>query len=214
MLVDDLLDAAGIRTGKLLIRKSVASVQEIVTRALETSQPNVDARRHHLDVSLPDQPLMLSGDAGRLAQVVLNLSNNAAKYTPDGGTITVLAEATDDAVSIRVKDTGIGIAPDIVPKVFEMFMQAPGVFTSRTRGLGIGLALVQQIVALHDGKVTAHSAGVGLGSEFAVWLPTLRSPHTGPVMFSESRRDEKKSEHFAEVLRAQHGLGRAADANG
>ncbi len=170
-LVHDLTDAASIRSGKLALRRAPVSIHEVVARAVEACQPQIDARRHHLEVSLPEAPLTIEGDLGRLAQVLMNLLNNAAKYTPDGGSIRLRVEADAALLRLEVADTGIGIAPDLLPRVFEMFMQAPEASSRRPHGLGIGLALVRQLVELHGGSVRALSAGEGQGSQFIVSLP-------------------------------------------
>jgi CheY-like chemotaxis protein/anti-sigma regulatory factor (Ser/Thr protein kinase) len=145
----------------------------VAARAVETSRPLIDERRHHLTVSLPDEPLWVAGDAARLAQVVANLLNNAAKYTEPGGRITLTVARDGDAVVTRVRDTGVGLPPETLSSVFDLFTQVDRSLDRAQGGLGIGLTLVQRLVELHGGTVRAHSDGPGRGSEFVVTLPVL-----------------------------------------
>jgi len=170
-LVDDLLDVSRIMRGKIELRKERVELATVVSRAIETVRPMIDAERHQLSVNLPKERIWLLADLVRLAQVLANLLSNAAKYTEQGGQITLTVEREDWGLAIRVRDTGIGIAPEAVPRLFEMFMQiAPGASRSQG-GLGIGLTLVKSLVAMHGGTVEAVSAGLGKGSEFVVRLP-------------------------------------------
>jgi PAS domain S-box-containing protein len=172
-LIDDLMDANRVTSGKLELRRSRVTLDAVIEQALETSRPLM--RGHDLEVKLPDEPVWLDADPVRLAQVFSNLLNNALKYTPPGGGIRVLAErrAGEDQVTIRVKDNGIGIAPDHMPRLFEMFSQAEGARERSEGGLGIGLALARALVEMHGGTVEASSEGHGRGSEFVVRLPVL-----------------------------------------
>jgi PAS domain S-box-containing protein len=171
-LVDDLLDVARISTGKVELRRRRVDLCEVVATAVETSASLVDAGGHELTVQMPPDPLPLDADPTRLAQVVSNLLNNAAKYTPHGGRIALELRVNDGNAVLSVRDTGIGISADALDKVFEMFTQVPG--TGKPQGgLGIGLSLVQSLVALHGGSVSADSPGVGRGSTFTVRLPLL-----------------------------------------
>ncbi len=170
-LVYDLTDAASIRSGKLALRRKQITVQEVVALAVEASRPLIDVRGHRLEVSQPEAPVHFEGDRGRLSQVLANLLNNAAKYTPDGGSITLRVEVDESLLQLEVADSGIGIAPELLPSIFEMFIQAPQNTIQPKGGLGIGLALVRQLVELHGGSVKAHSAGEGRGSQFIVCLP-------------------------------------------
>lgn len=172
-LVDDLMDIASVRSGKVILQRLPVSIQNCVAMALEGSQSLIATRQHRLEVRLPDEPLMVDADLRRLAQVITNLVNNAAKYTPDGGTIILIAESVGTQVRVRIIDKGIGIQPNILPKVFEMFLQAPEATHRAHGGLGIGLALVKKLIELHGGVVSAHSAGANQGSEFIVSLPRL-----------------------------------------
>lgn len=167
-LVDDLLDISRISSGKIELRKAPVSMQEIVELAVSTSQPILTERRHELQVSMPSERLVVNGDTVRLVQVVANLLNNAARYTMNGGKISVEAERTGDQVELRVRDNGRGIGPDFIDRVFEAFSQEE---SRAGTGLGLGLSVVRQLVAMHDGTVAVKSEGQGLGSEFTVRLP-------------------------------------------
>jgi CheY-like chemotaxis protein len=146
-------------------------VREVLTRAIETSRPLIDSRGHTLEVTVPDQPMFVVGDAVRLTQGVLNLLNNAAKYTPEGGRIRLSAVTRGAEVEIRVADNGMGIERDMLEKVFDLFVQADPMSNSTLGGLGVGLALVRRVVELHGGSVQARSGGKGFGAEFIVRLP-------------------------------------------
>ena len=170
-LVDDLLDVARISSGKVELKKERIELAAVLGSAVETSMPVVNAAGHALDVSLPQEPLQLVADSTRIAQVVSNLLNNAAKYTPRGGHITLSAGVEGGQVVISVSDTGIGIEPDALAEVFQMFTQVGRNRERSQGGLGIGLALVRRLVELHGGSVTAESPGPGQGSTFVVRLP-------------------------------------------
>ena len=172
-LLDDLLDMSRIRQGKLQLHKEPVDVLTVVARAVETSRPLIDARRHALGVSLPQETLRVRGDVARLVQMLGNLINNAAKYTPEGGRISITARATEGEAEISVKDTGVGIAPEMLARVFEIFVQ--GDHSQSSGGLGLGLTLVRKIAELHAGTVEVRSDGKGKGSEFVVRLPRLRA---------------------------------------
>ncbi len=170
-LVDDLLDVSRITHGGIELRKERIRLADTVRAALDTSAPLVEAGEHRLAVELPAEPVWLEADPIRLAQVFSNLLNNAAKYTPRGGRIELRAEVEGDSVRVRVADTGIGIAPDIMPRIFELFVQGDRSLERTRGGLGVGLTLVRQFVQLHGGTVHAHSEGEGRGSVFTVRLP-------------------------------------------
>jgi two-component system, chemotaxis family, CheB/CheR fusion protein len=172
-LVDDLLDVARITQGKIELRRERIDLTTLVGRAVETSRPLIEARRHQLHVALPDEAVGLEGDATRLVQVVSNLLHNAAKYTEDGGRIWLTAERTGSAVRLRVRDDGIGIPAADLPTVFDLFAQAHRSLDRSHGGLGVGLTLVKRLVEMHGGRVEARSAGTGHGSEFIVELPTV-----------------------------------------
>lgn len=170
-LVDDLLDVARISSNKVELRRERLDLQAVLAGAVETSAPVISAAGHALEVHMPDHPLPVWGDPTRLAQIVSNLLNNAAKYTPRGGHIELSAREEDGQAVVRVKDSGMGIPADELPKVFEMFTQVGRHQHHAQGGLGIGLALVKRLVELHGGSVEAHSGGTGAGSTFTVRLP-------------------------------------------
>jgi signal transduction histidine kinase len=170
-LVDDLLDVSRITNGKIQLQTAPVDLRGVVDRAVETARPLIDAGDLQLSVSLPDGPVPMEADAARLEQVFANLLSNAAKYTEPGGRIAVEAALEGDQAVVRVRDTGIGIAPELLPRVFDLFAQAERSLDRSQGGLGIGLTLVRRLVELHGGSVAALSAGTGLGSEFVVRLP-------------------------------------------
>jgi PAS domain S-box-containing protein len=172
-LLDDLLDVARIMQGKITLKTERFELNEIVKNAVETIQPLIDSREQELIISQPMKSLWIEGDRVRLAQVLWNLLHNAAKYTSEGGKImlTVTRESSDAVIEIR--DTGIGIAPEILPQIFDLFIQADHSLAHCQGGLGVGLTLVRQLVEIHGGTITAASAGIDLGSTFTVRLPAL-----------------------------------------
>lgn len=170
-LVDDLLDVSRITRGKIELRKERVELAAVLNSAVEDSRPLIEKLGHELLVTLPPQPVYLEADPTRLSQVLSNLINNAAKYTDQAGRIWVTAERHSDHVLIRVKDTGIGIPPEMLPRVFEMFTQVDHSLERAEGGLGIGLTLVHRLVGMHGGTVEARSDGPGQGSEFIVSLP-------------------------------------------
>jgi signal transduction histidine kinase len=168
-LVDDLFDLCAGGLGKLSLSKEVVALADVVSAAIEASGP-VLAVRHRLTVALPSEPLPLEADPLRLAQVLTNLLNNAAKFTEPGGDVRLSVTACGGQVVLRVKDNGRGMAPESLSRVFELFHQVPG-SCRKAGGLGVGLALVKSLVELHGGTVAAYSDGPGTGSEFVVRLP-------------------------------------------
>jgi signal transduction histidine kinase/DNA-binding LytR/AlgR family response regulator len=170
-LVDDLLDVSRISRGKFVLRRERASLQAIVELAVETSRPLVEDAHHHLRVVLPPEPVWVDADVTRIAQVVSNLLTNAAKYTPDGGSIELRVAREADQAIVRISDTGLGIPPAMLSEVFEMFAQVNRTLGRAQGGLGIGLALVKRLVEMHEGSIVAESPGNGLGSTFIVRLP-------------------------------------------
>lgn len=181
-MVDDLLDVSRIARGKVKLDKLPVELSTIVARATETAQPLIDARKHRLTVTLPPEPVWLEADAPRLVQVVANLLTNAAKYTDVGGKIWLVAETQNEEVIVRVRDTGIGIPADLLPRVFTPFTQEERFPDRAQGGLGIGLALVRSLVDLHGGRVQALSAGRDLGSEFVIHLPASKGGSPQPVV--------------------------------
>lgn len=187
-LVDDLMDVSRITRGKLELRRAELALEAVLQAALETSRPLIEAARHELVLNMPRTPVYVLGDLTRLAQIFSNLLNNAAKYTPPGGRITLTASEANGTAVIQVRDTGVGITAEALPGVFEMFTQA-----NRDRGLapglGIGLALVHVLTEMHGGSVTAESDGLGAGSSFTVRLPMLQAAQvegSGAVVQSEA----------------------------
>jgi len=188
-LVDDLLDIARITRGQVDLKPDWIELGEVLKAAVETSMPLIEGARHHLELRVPQAPLRLYADFTRITQVVSNLLNNAAKYTPRGGTIVLSAQRDGDEARIEVADNGIGIPADALGEVFKMFTQVSQHAQHVPGGLGIGLSLVQSLLALHGGSITAASAGVNQGSVFTVRLPlagsrtadTLPAPAAAPV---------------------------------
>ncbi|WP_233151859.1 response regulator [Pelomonas sp. KK5] len=181
-LVEELLDVARISQGKIALRTAPVDLCAVVAHGVETVRELIDKRGHKLTLHLPSEPLMLQqGDFARLAQVVANLLNNAAKYSEDRGHVEVSLEAIGDQALIRVRDDGVGIDAELLPHVFELFEQGKRSLDRSQGGLGVGLTLVQRLVELHHGRVSASSAGVGQGAEFCVTLPgVVRSPASEP----------------------------------
>ncbi len=176
-LVDDLLDVSRVSQGKVSMQKSVTSLQSVVELSLETSRPLLDAAGHALEVRLPAEPVLLHVDATRIAQVLSNLLNNAAKYTPHGGRIVLTAAVLERSrLQLSVQDNGIGIPADMLEKVFDLFTQVGGALDRAQGGLGIGLSLARRLVELHDGSMRAFSAGERQGSTFYVELPVPEQP--------------------------------------
>jgi PAS domain S-box-containing protein len=175
-LVDDLLDVSRITSGKIALRKEPLDLVTLLSSAVEASRPAFEGRGQHLQVTLPATPLMVEGDLTRLSQVLLNLLNNAAKYTPERGHVWVSAKGDHGDIVIRVRDDGIGIPAELLPRVFDLFAQGERALDRAEGGLGIGLTLVRQLVHMHGGRVDASSAGPGQGSEFAVRLPGMPTP--------------------------------------
>jgi signal transduction histidine kinase/DNA-binding response OmpR family regulator len=172
-LVDDLLDLSRITRGKIRLQIECVDLADVIARAIEISRPLIDGRKHELSLALPSQPLRVRVDPVRLAQVLANLLNNAAKYTEEGGRIWLTAERNLGEVTLRVKDTGVGIPSEMLSSIFDLFTQVDRSLDRAQGGLGIGLTLVHQLVELHGGRVEAFSAGPNQGSEFVVHLPTL-----------------------------------------
>jgi PAS domain S-box-containing protein len=194
-LVDDLLDVGRITSGKITLQREPLDLTGVVSRALESARPMNDQRHQVVDVDLGSGPVPIDGDAARLVQVVINLLTNAAKYTPEGGHVWVRLRREGDEAVLSVRDDGVGMTADLVPRVFDVFVQGDRSLDRAEGGLGIGLTLVQRILALHGGTIKAHSAGVGEGSEFVVRLPVVElkaaepsSPPSRKVERTRSRR--------------------------
>lgn len=172
-LVDDLLDMSRITQGKIELRRQDVDLAGVVAQAVETVQPMIDSHEHELTVSLPPESVVLHADPTRLAQIIANLLNNAAKYSEPRGHIWLTADRHDNQLILQVKDAGIGISPQMLPKVFEMFVQVDKGHGRTHGGMGIGLTLVRRLVELHGGAIEASSAGLGHGSEFTLRLPAV-----------------------------------------
>ena len=170
-MINDLLDGSRISTGKLRLERTMVDLSDIVDLAIETNRPAMEARNHRFSTVMPSGPIKVLGDPARLTQVLGNLLGNACKYTPEGGKISLQAAVTADAVSITVSDNGIGITAQALPQVFDLFVQDARASRLSPGGLGIGLAVVRELVKAHEGNVVALSAGPDLGSQFVVTLP-------------------------------------------
>ena len=176
-LVDDLLDVSRIASGKVELRKQVVDLRDVLAKATEMASPLLEERRHHFEVRIPPRGLRVHGDEARLAQVMANLLTNAAKYTPPSGHISVVARRERKMLVVEVRDDGAGIDAELLPRVFDLFVQGRQSVDRAGGGLGVGLALVRNLVGLHGGAVEARSAGPGKGSTFIVRLPALEALH-------------------------------------
>jgi PAS domain S-box-containing protein len=194
-LVDDLLEVSRVITGRIQLQFEHLDLRGIVEHAVASVRPLIERRNHDLSVSLPAEPVWVKGDPTRLQQVVVNLLNNAAKYTDEGGHIWLTVKQAEGEVEVvlRVRDTGVGIAPELLPSIFDLFTQAPRTLDRSQGGLGIGLSLVQKLVELHGGKVAAHSAGLGQGSEFVVRLPAVSAAGAPIAPIGTARRSGQTS---------------------
>jgi len=189
-LVDDLLDVSRINHGKIELRKERVELSPLLERVVKTILPQIEERRLELEVSFPAEPIRLEADPTRLEQILWNLLSNAAKYTKPGGRIGLIAERNSQDVVLRVRDTGSGISPEMLPRVFDLFVQGERHHDQSRDGLGIGLSLVRTLVEMHGGHVTARSEGRGRGSEFIVTLPEMSGT---PVSESASNRASPQS---------------------
>jgi CheY-like chemotaxis protein len=192
-LVDDLLEVSRISQGKIELRSEPVDVSAVILSAIETSRPAVEAGKHRLSMTLPTESLAVKGDFVRLGQVVANLLNNAARYTSSAGTISVSAERDDGHAVIAVRDSGVGIEPGMLPRIFEMFVQIERPGHRAKGGLGIGLSLARNLVKLHGGEISARSDGLGKGSTFEVRLPLISS--AVPKTANEVPPDCEKARH-------------------
>ncbi|HUQ97896.1 MAG TPA: response regulator [Gemmatimonadaceae bacterium] len=185
-LIDDLLDVSRITRGMITLQREPVLVGAIVARAVETARPAIDAQRHELTLELADELITVDGDKTRLVQVLANILHNASKFTDPGGRIHLKVAREGAQVAISISDNGIGISPELMPKVFELFTQVHSKSERAQGGLGIGLALVRRLTEMHGGTVTVRSDGLGLGAEFTVRIPTLGAEKVGTTQASES----------------------------
>jgi PAS domain S-box-containing protein len=200
LLIDDLLDVSRITRGVLEMRHEKVLLQDAFNSAIESSCPVIDAAGHHLSVSIPEEPLVISGDPTRLSQILNNLLVNAARYTPPGGHIALSATRAGDEVVIQVKDDALGIPADMLEAVFDMFGQVNRSLSRAQGGLGIGLALVRNLVGLHGGTVHAESPGVGKGSTFVIRLPLAQATPTTTTDMSQETQPPKHDIESANIL--------------
>jgi signal transduction histidine kinase len=211
-LIDDLLDVSRVSRGKLELRKQPLDLAALLQGAVESCRPFIDQHGHQLEVALPAEPMTVEGDMVRLAQVFMNLLNNAAKYTEQGGRIWLSAERHGGDVVARVRDTGIGISADKLPHLFDMFYQVDQARQRSEGGLGIGLTLVRRLVEMHGGTVEARSEGTGKGSEFLVRLPAgqAQAPRGPELDIGEDRR-APTADRFRESGPLTHSPGLLVD---
>jgi signal transduction histidine kinase/CheY-like chemotaxis protein len=180
-LVDDLMDIARITQGKIDLRKATINLSEAITHAIETSRPLIEQKEHTLSFTLPEKPIYLSADFARISQIFSNLLNNSAKYTDPKGNIMLTIEQTPEFVVVKIRDNGIGIPHEMLPRVFDMFSQVDSSLERTQGGLGIGLSLVKKLTDMHEGKIEVKSDGVNKGSEFIITLPVIASPQADNV---------------------------------
>lgn len=176
-MVEDLLDVARLQQGKVTLRMETVDLAAVAGQAVETTRPSIDSRGHAFDFARPAGPVWVQGDETRLCQVIVNLLDNAARYTPTGGHIWLEVDKDEREAIVRVRDTGVGISPELLPRVFELFAQADHPGLDVGGGLGIGLALVRKLVAMHGGTVSVASDGPDRGAVFTVRIPLVAQPH-------------------------------------
>ncbi len=176
-LVDDLLDVSRITRGKVTLRRERVDIKATITQVVESMRPTIEERRHTVLIQVPDRPVLVEADPARVAQVLSNIFGNAIKYTPDGGRITVTASISDNFASIAIIDSGIGMSADLVPRVFDLFVQGERGLDRREGGLGVGLTIAKRLTELQGGTMSAASPGPGLGSRFTIDLPLMRPEH-------------------------------------
>jgi CheY-like chemotaxis protein len=191
-LVDDLLEASRVTTGRIRLQRERLDLRGGIERAVETVRPLIALRRHELSVSLPSEAVWLFADATRMEQVFVNLLTNAAKYTDEGGRIWLKLDRVGQEATLCVRDNGVGIAPELLPNVFDLFTQATRSPDRSQGGLGVGLTIVRRVVELHGGTVEAASAGLGQGSEFVMHLPLTPPPELSAEPLSQPKRTEAR----------------------
>ena len=187
-LIDDLVDVSRITRGLISLRREPTAISAVVAQAIESSRPLIDTKHHSLTVTVPDDDsLKVDGDLARLSQILANILNNAAKFTDPGGRIELTVARVGAEVVIKVADSGVGISAEMLPRVFDLFTQVDRPLDRTSTGLGIGLALVQRLVEMHGGRVSAHSGGTGMGAEIVVYLPLIDA---GPALVSATPASE------------------------
>ncbi len=190
-LIDDLVDVSRITRGLISLRREPTAISAVVAQAIESSRPLIDTKHHSLTVTVPDDDsLKVDGDLARLSQILANVLNNAAKFTDPGGRIELTVARVGAEVVIKVTDSGVGISADMLPRVFDLFTQVDRPLDRTSTGLGIGLALVQRLVEMHGGRVSAHSGGPGTGAEIVVYLPLIDA---GPALVNATPANETVS---------------------
>lgn len=199
-LVDDLLDVSRVTLGRLLLQTKERELKQVIEDAVEASRPTIEASQHTLSIAFPNEPVWVDADPTRLPQVFINLLNNAAKYTPPGGHISLAAAREGDTVVVRVRDTGIGIAPEALPQVFDIFTRLDHSAERAQAGLGVGLSLVRHLVELHGGHIEACSEGLDRGSEFIVTLPVCDISVGADVVHEPERAEEPAHEGVLRIL--------------
>src|ERR1044071_369706 len=187
VLINDLLEVSRVLSGRIQLHQEELDLRGVAQQAVETARTLIEQRKHRLNVALPPEPAWVLGDVIRLEEVIVNLLSNAAKYTPEGGDIWLSIEEEGEEVVIRVRDSGVGIAPDLLPQIFDLFTQAQRTLDRSQGGLGIGLTVVRKIIEMHGGTTEAHSSGLGQGSEFIVRLPALRWPARPAKVYATKR---------------------------
>ncbi len=214
-LLDDLLDVARITRGRIVLRKERVDLRETARSAIEALGPLMAERQTRLVVEMGDQPVPVFGDPARLQQIQANLLSNASKYSPVGPHVRFELVREHNWAIIRVKDRGRGIEPDVLPRIFDLFVQGDQTIARSEGGLGIGLTLLRTLVELHDGRVAAESEGSGLGSTFTVWLPisaaardakSSRDAEAAPVRTVALIEDQPDSRRMLQLLLEKHGL--------
>lgn len=197
-LVDDLLDVSRVTRGLVTLQEEVLNISSVLADAVEQVRPSMEAKQQHFTEQVPEEHLFVTGDRTRLIQILSNVLNNASKYSPDGGQISLRVIADKAHVMVTVEDDGIGISADLLPHIFDLFTQAERSADRSQGGLGLGLALVKNLIELHGGKVSAHSAGVGEGSQFTVWMP--RTHATNITLEADARVSMSSCETIRKVL--------------
>ena len=192
-LIDDLMDVSRITRGKIELRRVVLDATHIIESAVETARPLMEERKHRLHLSIDRDNIWVNADPTRLEQVVVNLLNNAAKYSENAGNIWISARNDGKDVVISIKDEGVGILPEKLPQMFELFTQADRSLARSEGGLGIGLTVVKNLVEMHGGSILARSEGTGRGSEFTIRLPAAKKPVANPATIKSPNHSSTRS---------------------